>query len=55
MESGHTNVSYEDFKTIAKNFNNNHWESKNTESLLIKEKPPTLKTQEKLLPLKLFN
>ena len=25
VESGHANLSYEDFKIIAKNFNNNHW------------------------------
>ena len=38
VESGHTNVCYEDFKIKAKNFNNNHWKHKIAESLLIKEK-----------------
>ena len=55
VESGHANVSYEDFKIIAKNFNNNHWKRKIAESLLIKEKPPTLNTHHKSVPLKLFN
>ena len=55
VESGHANVSYEDFKIIAKNFNNNHWKRKIAESLLIKEKRPTLNTHDKSVPLKLFN
>ena len=41
VESGHANVSCEDFKIIAKNFNNNSWKRKIAESLLIKEKRPT--------------
>ena len=55
VESGHANVSYEDFKIIAKNFNNNHWKRKIAESLLIKEKRPTLNTHDRSVPLKLFN
>ena len=55
VESLNANVSYEDFKTIAKNFNNNHSKYKISESLLIKEKPPTLNTHDKSVPLKLFN
>ena len=43
VESGHANVSYGDFKIIAKNSNSNHWKGKIFESLLIKEKRPTLK------------
>ena len=38
VEYGHLNVRYEDFKIIAKNFNNNHWKHKIAESLLIKVK-----------------
>ena len=38
VESEHVNVSYEDFKIIAKNLNFNHWKCKISESLLIKEK-----------------
>ena len=53
VESGHANVSYEDFKIIAKNFNNNL--RKIAESLLIKEKRPTLNTHHISVPLKLFN
>ena len=55
VESGHANVSCEDFKIIAKNFNNNHWKRRIVESLLIKEKRPTLNTHDKSVPLKLFN
>ena len=55
VESGHANVSYEDFKIIAKNFNNNSWKRKIAESLLIKEKRLTLSIHNKLVPLKLFN
>ena len=55
VESEHANVSYEDFKIIAKNFNNNSWKRKIAESLLIKEKRLTLSIHDKLVPLKLFN
>ena len=55
IESGHANVSYEDFKIIAKNFNSNSWEPKIVELLLIKEKRLTLNIQDKSVPLKLFN
>ena len=54
VESGHANVSYQDFKIIAKNSNNNSWKRKTTESLLIKEKRPTLDIHDKSVPLKLF-
>ena len=55
VESGHVNVSYEDFKIIAQNFNNNHMKRRAAESLLIKEKRPTLNRHDKSVPLKLFN
>ena len=55
VESGLANVSYEDFKIISKNFNNNSWKRKIVESLLIKEKRPTLNILDKPVPLKLFN
>ena len=55
VESGHANVRCEDFKIIAKNFNNNSWKRKIAESLLIKEKRPTLNIHDKSVPLKLFN
>ena len=32
VESGHANVSYEDFKIITKNFNDNHWKRRIAES-----------------------
>ena len=49
VESVHANVSYEDLK---KNFNNNSWKRKIAESLLIKEKRPTLNIHGKSVPLK---
>ena len=55
VESGHVNVHCEDFKVTAKNFNNNSWKRKIAESLLIKEKRPTLNIHDKSVPLKLFN
>ena len=55
VESGHANVIYEDFKIIAKNSNKNHCKRRIAESLLIKEKRPTLNTHDKSVPLKLFN
>ena len=50
VESGHANVSCEDFKTIA-----NSWKRKISESMLIKENRPKLNIHDKSLPLKLFN
>ena len=55
VESGHANVSYEDFKIIAKNFNSKSWKHKIAESLLIKEKGLVLNIHNKSVPLKLFN
>ena len=55
VEFGHANFSYDYFKIIAKNFNNNSWKSKIAESLLIKETQPMLNMHEKSVPLKLFN
>ena len=54
IESGHANVSYEDFKIIGKNLNNDHWKGRIAESLLIKEKRSTLNSHGKSVPLKLF-
>ena len=54
VESGHANVGYEDFKIIGKNLNNDYWKARIAESLLIKEKRPTLNTHDKSVPLKLF-
>ena len=55
VESGHANVSCEDFRIISKNFNKNPWKPKIAESFLIKEKRPTLSIHDKSVPLKLFN
>ena len=43
------------FEIIVKIFNSNSWKRKIAESLLIKEKRPTLNIQDKWVPLKLFN
>ena len=55
VESGHAKISSEDLKIIVKNFNKNSWKRKIAESLLIKEKRPTLNIHDKSLPLELFN
>ena len=55
VESGHVNVSCEDFQIIAKYFNNNSWKHEIAQLLLIKEKQPTLNIYKKSVPLKLFN
>ena len=47
IESGYGKVSYEDFEIIAKTLNNSHWKRKIADSLLNKEKPPTLNTHDK--------
>ena len=43
------------FKNIAKNFKNNKWKRKISESLWIKDLRPTLNAQDKSVSLKLFN
>ena len=50
VESGHANVISEDFEVIV-----NSSKCKIAESILIKEKRPTLNIRDKSLPLKLFN
>ena len=49
----HSNISFQDFKIIAKNFNNNSWKHKIAQ--LIKAKRPTLNILDKSVSLKLFN
>ena len=55
IEKHHDNVTQENFKIIAKNFKNNKWKQKISESLWIKDLRPILNTQDKSVPLKLFN
>ena len=55
IEKNHENVLAENFKVIAKNFKNNKWKRKISESLWIKDLRPTLNAQDKSVPLKLFN
>ena len=55
IEKNYVNVLTENFKVIDKNFKNNKWERKISESLWIKDLRPTLNAQDKSVPLKLFN
>ena len=55
IDKHHDNVAQENFKTIAKNFKNNKWKRKISESLWIKDLGPNLNAQEKSVPLKLFS
>ena len=55
IESGHRHITGENFKIINNGFRNNTSKRKIAESLLIKEKKPTLKKQEHSLQLKLYN
>ena len=53
IESGHRHITGEHFKIINNGFRNNTLKKRIAESLLIKEKTPTLNKQEQLLQLKL--
>ena len=55
IEKHHDHVTQENFKVICKNFKNNKWKRKISESLWIKDLCPILNTQDKSVPLKLFN
>ena len=55
IEKHYDNVTQENFKIIAKNFKNNKWKQKISESLWIKDLCPTLNAQDKSVLLKLFN
>ena len=55
IETGHRSPDINDFKIIGSNFHKNVSKRKIAEALLIKQLKPTLKKQEKLIDLKLFN
>ena len=55
IEKCHKYPKIEDFNVIGKGYRNNTFKRKVAESLLIKDERPTLNTQEKSMPLKLFN
>ena len=55
IEKHHDNVAQENLKIIDKNFKNNKWKRKISESLWIKDFRPTLNPQDKSVPLKLFD
>ena len=55
FEKHHDHVVQENFKIIAKNFKNNKWKRKLSESLWIKDLRLTLNAQDKPVPLKLFH
>ena len=55
IESGHRHIKGENFKIINNGFRNNTLKRRIAESLLVKEKKPTLNKQEQSLQLKLYN
>ena len=56
METGHKNVTIEDFDIVAKDKRlANYYMRTTAEALMIKRKKPSLNAQEKSVPLKLFN
>ena len=54
-ETGHLPVDAANFEVIGSGFRNNARCGNTVEALLVKKLKPTLKIQEKLVPLKLFN
>ena len=55
IESGHRHITEENFKIINNGFRNNTLKRRIADSLLIKEKKPTLNKQEQSLQLKQHN
>ena len=55
VEREHRPPSLQEFSILGGNYHKNKFHRKVAESLLIKEKQPTLNTQEKSIPFKLFN
>ena len=55
IEKHHAHGAQENFKITAKNFKNNKWKRKILESLWIEDLRATLNSQDKSVPLKLFN
>ena len=55
VEREHRSPSLQEFSILGGNYHKNKFRRKVAESLLIKEKRSTLNTQEKSIPLKLFN
>ena len=55
IESGHEPITDKDFKIIGRGFRSNSRKRKIAEALLIKRNHPTLNTQEKSVPIKLFS
>ena len=55
METGHKNVTKENFKIVAKDKRMSNYYVRTTEALVIKREKPSLNAQEKSIPLKLFN
>ena len=54
LQSGHSSVSFNEFKILGKDFNKNRVNRKISEALLIKQYWPTLNMQENSISLKLF-
>ena len=54
LQSGHSSVSFNEFKILGKDFNKNRVNRKISEALLIKQYWPTLNMQENSISLELF-
>ena len=54
LQSGHSSVSFNEFKILGKDFNKNRVNRKTSEALLIKQYWPTLNMQENSISLDLF-
>ena len=54
-EKGHVEVTQEDFKIISSHFKNNRLKRKIAETLLLKQKCPSLNVQDQTVELKLLN
>ena len=55
IETGHQTLEISDYRIFGNVYGNNWNKRKTAEALLIKELKPTLKKQDKSMPLKLFN
>ena len=54
LQSGHSSVSFNEFKILGKDFNKNRVNRKISEALLIKQYWPTLNMQENSISLEFF-
>ena len=55
IKRGHNNVDIADFRILAHGFRSNRFKRRISEALFIKQLKPSINSQEKSVPLKLFN